>query len=166
MSLTNEEKHKIYLEEKERLAKLEEEKLKNISPEEKQKIYREFMDNKVLFLDQNHIVQPNSSNAVIAVIGGIGLTIAFFIFGFSGIIIWVILYAVILAVLYRNKVLIPSPELKYSCPDCNHTHINFIREFEEQEMNTNGFIKAKCVKCNSDFKVVVDKEVLSSVVLR
>lgn len=163
MNLTDAEKYKIYLEEKERLKSQEEHKLKNIPIEEKEKIFKEFQDNKIVYVDMENVIFPRFSLKHVSWIWGIGIVIVYYFISILGTFLWLIGFPILVIILGVRNVTLFSTAIRYSCPDCNHVHQNNIRVEEKKEMEITGYIKAKCFKCSCNFNLIVEKKVFSEV---
>lgn len=157
MELSNSEKYKIYLEEKEKAYKLEKEKLAQITEEQRTIIYNDYKEKNVVYVNQNDILYPKITLAVMSKIYGIGFGVLL-LFNFVIALIWFIGVPIVLFVLYIYKSFVLLPELQYHCPKCNHGHRNRTSEEEHIETKSTGYIKACCKKCNENFHLIVEEK--------
>ncbi|MFT9600281.1 hypothetical protein [Mesobacillus sp.] len=155
MELTKEQKYKIYLEEKERLKEEQERDLINsLTEEEKQKIIKEIEANDTVFVTEKDILYPNEKQTKKYTIFFALAVMSMFINIFFGaaLLTAIFIYSVYLGVTNR---MIMEPNIKYHCPKCDQKHINIIRKEEEHQQQKTGSIRAKCLVCEYQFRLVV-----------
>lgn len=163
MELTKEQKYKIFLEEKERLKKEQEQQerdlIDSLTPEEKQNIVEEIEARNTVYVTEKDLLYPDEKQTKKYIILIALAAMSLFIHVFIGAIflISVISYYVYLGITHK---MIMDPNVKYYCPKCDHEHINIIRVEEKNEQERTGSIKATCFSCNQEFRLAVDKVVL------
>ncbi|HWL23350.1 MAG TPA: hypothetical protein VNR38_06310 [Ureibacillus sp.] len=174
MNLTNEEKYKIYLEEKKRIEieeevkrkQREEDMINSLTEVEKKDIYNEINEKRIVYAGKNDIKQPQITDNAIGWLSGLGFVFIYFFVSMSGAFIFGIGWFILYMILRSKKILITTPEIQYKCPICNHNHTAFLRIEEKNEMLSNDYIKARCFRCSENFSLVIDKSILDSITLK
>ena len=167
MDLTEKEKYQIFLEEKEKQKKREEEeKLRLLTEEDRQRIFNEFNEKKIVYVGKEDIVYPKLTLNFYGWAFGIGFFLFFVFINMIGAVFAFVIAFILFIILQMKGIILITPQIKYSCPKCNHTHTNILRPEEKQEMQTTGRIKAGCKGCHDEFQLHVEDIVLNEVTVK
>ena len=158
MNLNEEEKFKIYQEEKQ--SSETKNRNANLTEEEKQKKFNE-MYHKNVYINKQNLLLPNKQHKIISIIiFAIIFAILFIFFGIGVAIKCSIAFFIIYFILGVATLITISPLIKYSCPFCRTKESNAIRKEQKEEQKRTGSIKAYCCNCEMYYKLIVTKDVL------
>ncbi|MFD2368868.1 hypothetical protein ACFSO0_02460 [Brevibacillus sp. GCM10020057] len=159
MNLTPEERAIVFKEELEKeqmkAQQLIQDKLATLSKEDREKIYRDELNKRTIYLDKTHAIKPNLNSKVFA--GIIGLIASYFGF-ISG---SILLFIVILVVGYFGGVLLLENfssltifyKIHYSCTFCGQQMTYNTRESDEKHLNQNQAYDHNCPKCGEQLYI-------------
>lgn len=164
MGLTKEEKYKIYLQEKERLANEEQQietaKLQTLTDEDRLKIFNEIESKNTVFVNKEALIIPGKNTAFN--IGAFVVGASFFVHIGLGLILLAVFVIYHGARIVTGNPVILSPMISFKCPKCDHLHKNFIRKDEFIEHKNTGKLRAGCLNCKDKFQLVIEESVLNS----